>query len=242
MKLVIMRHSTCAGLEKGIINGWLDLPLTKEADEKIEKVSSKIKEKFGEIHFDEAYSSYLSRTYFTAQKVLAKLNVACDVIQDIRLNERCYGKFQGMTRIEARKIGGFQTLSSYPFDITKKLDPMEDAEYMKLVKEYSQKLNICYKDTMKIVPRSESIEDVEKRVIEFSQEIVTSTNKDKNILVVGHANTVKLMTKYIENLSYEQTSKLLFAECGANIYDIQINTDKTFVVNNVYRINDEYRG
>ena len=242
MKLVIMRHSTCAGLEKGIINGWLDLPLTKEADEKIEKASSKIKEKFGYIYFDEAYSSYLSRTYLTAQKILAKLGETCDVIQDIRLNERCYGKFQGMSRLEARKIGGFQTLSNYPFDITKKLEPMEDAEYMKLVKEYSQKLNICYKDTMKIVPRSESIEDVENRVIEFLQEIITSPNKDKNILVVGHANTVKLMTKYIEKLSYEQTSKLLFAECGANIYDIQINADNTFVVNNICRINEEYRG
>lgn len=242
MKLVIMRHSTCVGLGEGIINGWLDFPLTKEADVKIQKAALDLKSNLGDIHFDEAYSSYLSRTYFTAQKVLAKLNVVCDVIQDIRLNERCYGKFQGMTRLEARKTGEYETLSSFPFDPTKKLEPMEDSAYMKLVKEYSQKLNICYKDAMKIVPRTESIEDVEKRVVDFLKEILIASNNNKNIFVVGHANTVKLMTKYIENLNYEQTSKLLFAECGANVYDIQINEDNIFIVNDIYRINDEYRG
>lgn len=242
MVLVVMRHATCVGLDEGRINGWLDYPLTSEADGKIQKAVTDLRNNIGEICFDEAYSSYLSRTYFTAQKVLAKLFCNIDVVQDIRLNERCYGKFQGMTRECARKFDGYETLSNYPVDVTKKLEPMSDEQYMKLVKEYSQKLNICYKDAMKIVPRSESISDVEVRITEFLKEIITSSNENKNILIVGHANTVKLMTKFIEGLDYMKTSKLRFAECGANIYDIHVKPDNTFVVKNVSRINEEYRG
>ena len=228
--------------KEGKINGWLDYPLTDEAEEKIQIAATKLKDTISGIRFDEAYSSYLSRTYFTAQKILAKLHCSCEVVQDIRINERCYGAFQGMTRKEARLDKNYETLSNYPVDVTKRLAPMSDEDYMKLVKEYSQKLNICYKDAMTIVPRSESIAEVEERIAEFLEEILVRDNNKKNILVVSHANTVKLMAKYIENLDYLQTSKLRFAEWGLNLYDIQIKDNGSFFVNNIYRINDEYVG
>lgn len=234
MKLIIMRHSDCVGLKDNIINGWLDLELTDEGKKKAWQKAQLLKVE----KIDVAFSSYLSRTYDTANIVIKALGQNIKVEQDIRLNERHYGAFQGMERENAYKISSYNTLSTSADRLNNRLIPIDDERYNKQLTEYSKKLGIP-KDKL-LLPRSESIIDVETRVLSFLKEkIFIPENEDKTILVVGHANTVKLITKYIESLNYEETSKLRFATCGMNIYNIEYKDSKINVLN-IQRINDEY--
>ncbi len=234
MKLIIMRHSDCVGLKDNIINGWLDLELTDEGKKKAWQKAQLLKVE----KIDVAFSSYLSRTYDTANIVIKALGQNIKVEQDIRLNERHYGAFQGMERENAYKISSYNTLSTSADRLNNRLIPIDDERYNKQLTEYSKKLGIP-KDKL-LLPRSESIIDVETRVLSFLKEkVFIPENEDKTILVVGHANTVKLITKYIESLNYEETSKLRFATCGMNIYNIEYKDSKINVLN-IQRINDEY--
>lgn len=234
MKLIIMRHSDCVGLKDNIINGWLDLELTDEGKKKAWQKAQLLKVE----KIDVAFSSYLSRTYDTANIVIKALGQNIKVEQDIRLNERHYGAFQGMERENAYKISSYNTLSTSADRLNNRLIPIDDERYNKQLTEYSKKLGIP-KDKL-LLPRSESIIDVETRVEAFLKEkVFIPENEDKTILVVGHANTVKLITKYIESLNYEETSKLRFATCGMNIYNIEYKDSKINVLN-IQRINDEY--
>lgn len=234
MKLIVMRHSECEGLDEGIINGWLDLKLTEEGIKKAKCAADKLKPYV----IDKAYSSYLSRAYDTAKYLLHALNQCVKVEQDIRLNERHYGAFQGMKRKVAYSNPKYNTLSVSCDRLENELIPLSDEAYEKQLEEYSLKLGVD-KDTLEL-PRSESILQVEERIIEFLKDkIFISENENKTVLVVGHANTVKLITKYIENLSYEETTELRFATCGMNIYDIKYNEIKMDVLN-LQRINEEY--
>lgn len=234
MKLIIMRHSDCVGLKDNIINGWLDLELTDEGKKKAWQKAQLLKVE----KIDMAFSSYLSRTYDTANIVIKALGQNIKVEQDIRLNERHYGAFQGMERENAYKISSYNTLSTSADRLNNRLIPIDDERYNKQLTEYSKKLGIP-KDKL-LLPRSESIIDVETRVLSFLKEkVFIPENEDKTILVVGHANTVKLITKYIESLNYEETSKLRFATCGMNIYNIEYKDSKINVLN-IQRINDEY--
>lgn len=234
MKLIIMRHSDCVGLKDNIINGWLDLELTDEGKKKAWQKAQLLKVE----KIDVAFSSYLSRTYDTANIVIKALGQNIKVEQDIRLNERHYGAFQGMKRENAYKIPSYNTLSTSADRLNNRLIPIDDERYNKQLTEYSKKLGIP-KDKL-LLPRSESIIDVETRVVSFLKEkVFIPENEDKTILVVGHANTVKLITKYIESLNYEETSKLRFATCGMNIYNIEYKDSKINVLN-IQRINDEY--
>lgn len=234
MKLIIMRHSDCVGLKDNIINGWLDLELTDEGKKKAWQKAQLLKVE----KIDVAFSSYLSRTYDTANIVIKALGQNIKVEQDIRLNERHYGAFQGMERENAYKISSYNTLSTSADRLNNRLIPIDDERYNKQLTEYSKKLGIP-KDKL-LLPRSESIIDVETRVVSFLKEkVFIPENEDKTILVVGHANTVKLITKYIESLNYEETSKLRFATCGMNIYNIEYKDSKINVLN-IQRINDEY--
>lgn len=231
MLLIVMRHSECEGLSDGIINGWLDLKLTENGIKKAQSTAQCLKE----YKIDKAYSSYLSRAYDTAKHVLLALNQRVEVEQDIRLNERHYGAFQGMKREMAYKNPMYNTLSMSCDRLDNALIPLADEDYEKELEEYSVKLNMP-KSSLTL-PRSESILQVEERVIKFLKDkVFIPENMDKTVLVVGHANTVKLITKYIEHLSYEQVPKLRFATCGMNIY----NLNSKFEVTDVKRINDEY--
>lgn len=231
MLLIVMRHSECVGLSDGIINGWLDLKLTENGIKKAQHAAQYLKE----YKIDKAYSSYLSRAYDTAKCIVQALNQDIKVEQDIRLNERHYGAFQGMKREDAYKNPMYNTLSVSSDRLDNELIPLTDEDYEKELEEYSEKLNMP-KSSL-ILPRSESILQVEERVIKFLKDkIFIPENMDKTILVVGHANTVKLITKYIERLSYEDVPNLRFATCGMNIY----NLNSKFEVTDVKRINDEY--
>lgn len=231
MLLIVMRHSECDGLADDIINGWLDFKLTKNGIKKAQCTSQYLKE----YKIDKAYSSYLSRAYDTAKYVLLALSQSVEIEQDIRLNERHYGAFQGMKREMAYKNSMYNTLSVSCDRLDNELIPLADEEYEKELEEYSVKLNVP-KDKL-VLPRSESILQVEERVTCFLKDkVFTPENMNKTILIVGHANTVKLITKYIECLSYEETSKLRFATCGMNIY----NLNSKLEIIDVKRINDEY--
>lgn len=235
-----MRHAECAGLKENIINGWRDFELTEHGKEEAKDDAIKLKEIAGIQNIDKVYTSYLSRTFDTAKYLLEGLGKDVEINQDIRLNERHYGIFQGMKREDAYKYPEYNTLSVSSDRLDNKLIAMTDDEYEKQLEEYSQKLNVNKDMLVDILPKSESILDVENRLKEFAQEkIFIQDNKDKTILIVGHANTVKLLVKYIEKLSYEETTKLRFATCGMRIYELSCVSNEC-IINNIVNINREW--
>lgn len=243
MKLIIVRHGKCEGLKEHITNGWRDFPLTKEGIEESKLAGVNLKNKYKDIKFDKVYTSYISRTYDTAKnilKVLSDNNIK--IIQDIRLNERHYGFFQGMKKEESIKYKEYNTLSNSYKKLDNKLIELTDEEYIKQLKEYEKKLNISMDKLKDLLPRSESIKDVELRVKDFLNDILVKENKDKTILIVTHANPIKLITKEIEKLTYKETTKLRFATCGMKIYDLDYNIKTNrYVIKNIENINAEWK-
>lgn len=235
-----MRHGTCFGLKEEIINGWRDYPLTAKGKEEPKKAAASIEKLLGKVKINKAYTSYLSRTYDTAKIFLDALKYKGKIKQDLRLNERHYGMFQGMNRYDARSFKEYNTLSESEKRLDNRLVPENDVRHDMLLNEYSLKLRKPIKKIEDLIPRSESILDVEKRSIDFLlNEILIEENKDKTILIVSHANPVKLIAKYIEKLSYKKTTKLRFATCGMRIYDLRY-VDQNFEVIAEYNINKEW--
>jgi len=239
MKLIIMRHGECVGLDKAIINGWRDFELTSNGKKQAKDVAKKLKQIAKIEKIDKAYSSYLIRTIDTAKNIVEEFG-HISVKQDIRLNERHYGFFQGMVREEAYKYPEYNTLSTSADRLDNRLIPISEDEYEKQIEEYAIKLAVSKDALYGVLPRSESILDVQERVIEFLKEnILIKANKDDTILMVGHANTVKLTVGHIEKLSFDEITKLRFGTCGMTIYDMEyINGE--YVIKDILHLNDEY--
>ena len=75
-------------------------------------------------------------------------------------------------------------------------------ENPKLYPIYHRSYDVC-------PPNGESIKEVEERVIPFLKEIINIIKKEnKNILIITHANAVRPMRKYLEDLSIDEMMAL----------------------------------
>ena len=242
MRVILMRHGYCKGLKEGVINGWRDFPLTpKGRQEPITAAQSMLK-LLGQVKIDKVYSSYMSRTYDTAVIFSEILKFKGKVRQDLRLNERHYGMFQGMKKEDARAFKEFNSLSDSDKRLDNRLVPENSIRRAATLNEYSEKLKKPVKKIESIIPFSESILDVEKRTSEFiDEQILIPENENKTILIVTHASTAKLMVKKFEDLTYKQTSKLRFATCAMKIYDMRY-VDNNYEIVSEYNINKEWEG
>ena len=242
MRIILMRHGYCKGLKEGIINGWRDFPLTPKGRLEPITAAENITKLLGQVKIDKAYSSYMSRTYDTACIFSEALKFKGKVKQDLRLNERHYGMFQGMNRIDARAFKEYNTLSDSEKRLDNRLVPENNVRRAATLNEYSEKLKKPVKKIESIIPYSESILDVEDRISEFiDEQILIPSNENKTILIVSHANPIKLIAKKIEKLTYKKTSKLRFATCAMKIYDMRyINGDYEII--SEYNINKEWDG
>lgn len=242
MRIILMRHGYCKGLKEDIINGWRDFPLTPKGRQEPITAADNIVKLLGTVKIDKAYSSYMSRTYDTACIFSEALKFKGKVKQDLRLNERHYGMFQGMNRIDATSFKEYNTLSDSEKRLDNKLIPENNVRRAATLNEYSMKLKKPVKKIESIIPYSESVLDVEQRVCEFlDEQVLIPANANKTILIVTHANPAKLIVKKLENLTYKKTTKLRFATCGMKIYDMRYK-DENYEIVSEYNINKEWEG
>ena len=140
MRVILMRHGYCKGLKEGVINGWRDFPLTpKGRQEPITAAQSMLK-LLGQVKIDKVYSSYMSRTYDTAVIFSEILKFKGKVRQDLRINERHYGMFQGMKKEDARAFKEFNSLSDSDKRLDNRLVPENSIRRAATLNEYSEKL------------------------------------------------------------------------------------------------------
>ena len=242
MRIILMRHGYCKGLKEGIINGWIDLPLTTKGKQEPIVAAENIVRLLGQVKIDKVYASYMSRTYDTACIFSGTLKFKGKVKRDLRLNERHYGMFQGMKREDAASFSEFNSLSDSDKRLDNRLVPENNVRRAATLNEYSEKLKKPVKKIESIIPYSESILDVEQRVLEFlNEQVLIPANENKTILIVTHASTAKLIVKNIEGLTYKKTSKLRFATCGMKIYDMRYK-DENYEIVGEYNINKEWEG
>ena len=240
MRIILMRHGYCKGLKEDVINGWRDFPLTPKGRKEPLVAAESITKLLGKVKIDKAYSSYLSRTYDTANIFCEALKFKGKIKQDLRLNERHYGMFQGMNRIDARSFKEYNTLSDSDKRLDNRLIPENNIRRAATLNEYSEKLKKPVKKIESIIPYSESVLDVENRTLEFLEEqILIPENENKTILIVSHANPLKLIAKKLENLTYKKTTKLRFATCAMKIYDMRYK-DNNYEIVSEYNINKEW--
>jgi 2,3-bisphosphoglycerate-dependent phosphoglycerate mutase len=193
-KLYLQRHLKSQWNVENRFAGWVDNPLSEEGIQQGEQAAAKLK---GE-NFDIIYTSPLSRNKQTVLRILRLLAGKypifqyCDgkmkdwgnfegpqnhipVIVAQELNERYYGKLQGLNKEEAKKTFGEGQVHLWrrSYDIAP--------------------------------PEGESLKDTFNRVIPFFEKnIENDLREGKNVLIVSSGNALRSIVKKIENISDEE--------------------------------------
>ena len=222
-KLVLIRHGQSEWNLSNQFTGWVDVNLSEKGVEEAKKAGRLIKEHG--LEFDQAYTSLLTRAIKTLHYALEESDqLWIPETKTWRLNERHYGALQGLNKKDtAEKYGDEQVhIWRRSYDV---LPPAIDDD-----NEYSQANDRRYANLdPHIVPKAENLHVTLDRVMPFWEDHIAPDLLDgKNVIIAAHGNSLRALTKYIENISDDDIMDLEMKTGEPVVYTFD---DKLDVVN-----------
>ncbi|KGI01397.1 phosphoglyceromutase [Oenococcus oeni] len=224
-KLVFIRHGQSEWNALNLFNGWVDTKLSEEGIRQAKEAGELLAEKG--IQFDQAYTSVLTRAIQT-------LHIALEEIDQLwipeekswRLNERHYGALQGLNKkASAEKWGdeqvhiwrrSYDTLPPLQDEIQKSIT-VNSKTYPALDRRYAEL-------DPKTLPLGENLKVTLERVMPFWEDkIAPDLRAGKNVIIAAHGNSLRALSKYIENISDADIMGLEIANGQPIIYDFDEN-------------------
>lgn len=213
-KLVLIRHGQSEWNLSNQFTGWVDVDLSEKGVEEAKHAGQLIKQ--AGLEFDQAYTSVLTRAIKTLHYVLEESDqLWIPEMKTWRLNERHYGALQGLNKKEtADKYGADQVhIWRRSYDV---LPPL-----LKATDEGSAAKDRRYADLdPRIIPGGENLKVTLERVIPFWEDhIAPDLLAGKNVIIAAHGNSLRALTKYIENISDADIMNLEMATGEPVVYD-----------------------
>ena len=223
VKLVFARHGESEWNKANLFTGWADVDLSEKGTQQAIDAGKLIKE--AGIEFDQAYTSVLKRAIKTTNLALeASDQLWVPVEKSWRLNERHYGGLTGKNKAEAAEQFGDEQVHIWrrSYDV---LPPAIDDD-----NEFSQAHDRRYANLdPHIVPKAENLHVCLDRVMPFWEDHIAPDLLDgKNVIIAAHGNSLRALTKYIENISDDDIMNLEMKTGEPVVYTFD---DKLDVVN-----------
>ena len=212
-KLVFIRHGQSEWNLKNLFTGWVDVNLSEKGEQEAKEAGRKLKE--AGIEFDQAYTSVLTRAIKTLHFALEESGqLWVPETKTWRLNERHYGALQGQNKAEAAEKFGEEQVHIWrrSYDVLPPLLSADDEGSAANDRRYA---NL----DPRIVPGGENLKVTLERVIPFWEDhIAPDLLAGKNVIVAAHGNSLRALTKYIEQISDEDIMNVEMATGQPVVY------------------------
>lgn len=218
-KLILLRHGKSLWNERNRFTGWVDIPLSEKGIEEAKNAGERIKD----IPIDTIYTSSLARAQMTAFICMLKhssgkvpvlhhksgekeenwskiydqgaLGETIPMYASWHLNERMYGKLQGLNKDQTRQKFG------------------------------KDQVQIWRRSFDTPPPEGESLEMTANRTIPFFEEnIIPILNEGKNVLISAHGNSLRSIVMKLDDLSKDEVVKLEIKTGDPIIYNFKDNS------------------
>ena len=217
-KLVLVRHGQSIWNLENRFTGWTDVDLSEKGINEAIEAGKVLKQKG--YHFDLAFTSVLKRAEDTLKYILKEMDEEnIEIKRSWKLNERHYGALQGLNKDETKKKYGDEQVLLWrrstdvrppELELTDSRYPGNDEKYKDLSEDE--------------LPRTENLIDTIKRVIEYwNSDIKPELEKDRNIIIVAHGNSLRGLMKYLDNISDEDIIKLEIQTGNPICYELDDN-------------------
>ena len=214
-KLVFIRHGQSEWNLKNLFTGWVDVNLSEKGEQEAKEAGRKLKE--AGIEFDQAYTSVLTRAIKTLHFALEESGqLWVPETKTWRLNERHYGALQGQNKAEAAEKFGEEQVHIWrrSYDVLPPLLSADDEGSAANDRRYA---NL----DPRIVPGGENLKVTLERVIPFWEDHnAPDLLAGKNVIVAAHGNSLRALTKYIEQISDEDIMNVEMATGQPVVYDL----------------------
>ena len=200
--LILVRHGQSEWNLQKRFTGWVDIDLTGQGKLEACKSGEYIKEL--KLNIDYFYSSLQLRAINTLKLIQDTIRDNKEPIKAWQLNERHYGALTGLNKDEMKEKLGEAQIHKFRRSWDTRPDPLSRNNPY-------HPLNI---DTYKKVPRenipdTESLKDTYDRVITYyKKDVQDKLNKNKNILISAHGNSIRALCKFLFKLDDKKISLL----------------------------------
>ncbi|GAA1479612.1 phosphoglyceromutase [Gordonia sinesedis] len=214
--LILMRHGESEWNASNQFTGWVDVALTEKGESEAVHAGELLVE-HGLLP-DVLYTSLLRRAIATAQIALDKADRHwIPVVRDWRLNERHYGKLQGLNKTEIKEEFGDEQFMLWRRSYDTPPPPIDPNT------EYSQTGDPRYADLPE-VPLTECLKDVVERMVPyFTDTIAADLKAGKTVLIAAHGNSLRALVKYLDGISDEDIAGLNIPTGNPLRYDLDEN-------------------
>ena len=226
IKMVFVRHGLSEWNMLNQFTGWIDVDLNEDGVKEAHEAGQKIKA--AGIEFDIAYTSVLKRAIKTCHIILEEIDqLWIPEVKSWRLNERHYGKLQGLNKAKtAERYGADQVqLWRRSYDTLPPLMEPTDPDAPTNERRYAslQKRSI---------PMGENLKVTLERAVPFWQDQIAPALLDhKTVLVAAHGNSLRALAKYIENIPDDEIMALEIPTGKPLVYEL---TDDLEVIRKYY--------
>ena len=214
--LILMRHGESEWNASNQFTGWVDVALTEKGEAEAVRAGELLVEH--DVLPDILYTSLLRRAIQTAQIALDKADRHwIPVTRDWRLNERHYGKLQGLNKAEIKEEFGDEQFMLWRRSYDPPPPPIDPAA------EYSQTGDARYADLAE-VPLTECLKDVVERMVPyFTETIAADIKAGKTVLIAAHGNSLRALVKYLDDISDADIAGLNIPTGNPLRYDLDEN-------------------
>ena len=202
-KLILLRHGESEWNAKNLFTGWVDVDINEKGVGEAEKAAELLQSEG--LLPDVLHTSLLRRAIHTAQITLD----GCDrhwipVKRSWRLNERHYGKLQGLNKTEIRDQFGEEQFMQWrrSYDVP---PPAIDRDG-----EYSQFNDPRYADIAENErPLTECLKDVVARMLPYwESDIKPDLAAGNTVLIAAHGNSLRALVKHLDGITDDEISGL----------------------------------
>jgi 2,3-bisphosphoglycerate-dependent phosphoglycerate mutase len=201
-KLILTRHGQSIWNAENKFTGWVDVGLSEQGILEAKNSGKLIKNL--NINIDITYTSFLKRAIKTLTVILEENNLELELNTSWELNERHYGSLTGLNKEETKKQIGEEQFKKYRRSWDVSPPPLSEND-----KNQSLFSPLNTSIPQGLIPLTESLKDTYNRVIPFFEsKIKPDLQKNKNIIITAHGNSLRALCKKLFNISDQKINEL----------------------------------
>ena len=191
-KLILLRHLKSQWNLENRFTGWVDVPLSKGGAKKEKDIAKKL----AKFKIDIIYSSPLIRNEDTVVRVLEEINKKYPIFLHFKGKMKDWGHFTAINK-NYFPVYVSENLNERYYG---KLQGLNKAQIIK--KYGSEKVHLWRRGFLQRPPGGESLKDTFKRAVPFYQRYIKQDlRRGKTVLIVASHNSLRAIIKYIERIS-----------------------------------------
>ena len=201
-KLILTRHGQSIWNAENRFTGWVDIGLSEQGILEARNSGKLIKNL--NININLSYTSFLKRAIKTLTVILEENNLELELNTSWEINERHYGSLTGLNKEETKKQIGEELFKKYRRSWDVSPPPMSEND-----KNQSLLSPLNTRIPQGLIPLTESLKDTYNRVIPFFEsKIKPELQKNKNIIITAHGNSLRALCKKLFNISDQKINEL----------------------------------